>query len=153
MIVQAAPHDLSEVLRLARLLWPKSDAQKLQTDFAAFLADQANWAVFLSTPDEQQQNETPVQALGFAACSLRQDYVNGTFTSPVGYLEGIYVEEARRREGHGKALTAACQAWAKAGDCTEFASDCEIGNGESLAFHLSAGFSEAGRVICFVKSL
>lgn len=37
--------------------------------------------------------------------------------------------------------------------CTEPASDCELDNDESLAFHLSAGFSEANRVICFAKRL
>lgn len=35
----------------------------------------------------------------------------------------------------------------------EFASDCELGNEESLAFHLKLGFKEANRIICFAKSL
>ena len=34
-----------------------------------------------------------------------------------------------------------------------FASDCELGNGESLRFHLAMGFREANRVICFTKEL
>ena len=32
-------------------------------------------------------------------------------------------------------------------------SDCEIGNQESLKFHLKTGFTEANRIICFVKEL
>lgn len=37
--------------------------------------------------------------------------------------------------------------------CTEFASDCELTKLDSLAFHKSVGFEEAGRIICFTKKL
>ena len=37
--------------------------------------------------------------------------------------------------------------------CTEFASDCEINNEISLQFHLSMGFEEANRIICFRKDI
>ena len=37
--------------------------------------------------------------------------------------------------------------------CSEFASDCELSNEASLAFHLKMGFAEANRVICFAKTL
>ena len=37
--------------------------------------------------------------------------------------------------------------------CREFASDCELSNLESLAFHLRLGFVEANRIICFTKKL
>ena len=50
-------------------------------------------------------------------------------------------------------LLAACQAWAAAQGCREFASDCELTNQESYRFHLATGFGEAGRIICFVKEL
>ena len=38
-------------------------------------------------------------------------------------------------------------------DCTEFASDCELTNTESLRFHLKVGFLEANRIICFTKKI
>ena len=38
-------------------------------------------------------------AVGFAQVQLRRDYVGGNHLSPVGYLEGIYVEETYRRRG------------------------------------------------------
>ena len=94
--------------------------------------------------------ETPI---GFAQCGLRRDYVEGADSSPVGYLEGIYVEEAYRRKGYARLLLTACEIWAREQGCTEFASDCELANGESLRFHLSVGFEEANRIICFVKKL
>lgn len=91
--------------------------------------------------------------IGFAQCQLRRDYVEGTSTSPVGYLEGIFVQEAYRGKGYGRALAAACEAWAGEQGCSEFASDCELGNSNSLAFHKAIGFEEAGRIICFTKRL
>ncbi len=47
----------------------------------------------------------------------------------------------------------ACQEWAKEQGCTEFASDCEQVNKDSLKFHLKMGFEEANRIICFTKKL
>ena len=84
---------------------------------------------------------------------MRCDYVEGTDSSPVGYLEGIYVAEAYRKQGFAKALLAACESWAKTKGCSEFASDCELTNTQSLQFHLRMGFEEANRIICFTKKL
>lgn len=92
-------------------------------------------------------------AVGFAQCQLRHDYVEGTDSSPVGYLEGIYVADAYRKQGFAKALLTACESWAKTKDCSEFASDCELTNTQSLQFHLRMGFEEANRIICFTKKL
>ena len=79
--------------------------------------------------------------------------MEGTETSPVGYLEGIFVEEPYRNRKIASALLSACETWAKERGCREFASDCELLNADSLRFHLAAGFTEANRIICFVKTL
>ena len=91
--------------------------------------------------------------IGFAQCQLRYDYVEGTHSSPVGYLEGIFVDSKYRRQGYAEKLLAACEAWAKERGCSEFASDCELLNRESLSFHLHLGFQEVNRIICFKKEL
>lgn len=108
------------------------------------LAD-ADCAVFLASEGEAQ--------IGFAHISLRREYVEGTDSSPVGYLEGVFVDEARRGLGVGRALVEAGEDWARGRGCREFASDCELHNLESLAFHLKIGFAEQNRVICFAKGL
>ena len=36
------------------------------------------------------KNDIPI---GFAQCQLRYDYVEGTKTTPVGYLEGIFIKD------------------------------------------------------------
>lgn len=91
--------------------------------------------------------------IGFAQCQLRCDYVEGTSTSPVGYLEGIFVKEGYRNRGYAKELLAECEAWAKNNGCLEFASDCEIDNADSFYFHKAMNFIEANRIICFTKAL
>ena len=42
--------------------------------------------------------------IGFAQCQLRYDYVEGTETTPVGYLEGIFIKEGYRHNGYAKEL-------------------------------------------------
>lgn len=48
---------------------------------------------------------------GFAQCQLRHDYVEGTDSSPVGYLEGIFVKQEHRKQGYAKELLAKCEEW------------------------------------------
>ena len=144
MIVKAEEKDISAVTALAAALWPHHSARELEAEFAPLLGKKEA-AVFL-----QLEGSTPV---GFAQCQLRHDYVEGTKTSPVGYLEGIYVAPACRHRGFAAALLRACEDWAREMGCTEFASDCELTNSDSYAFHKSMGFAEANRIICFTKTL
>ena len=58
-----------------------------------------------------------------------------------------------RRRGVAGQLLRACEAWAEQMGCTEFASDCELNNMDSLSFHLRMGFEEANRIICLTKKL
>ncbi len=91
--------------------------------------------------------------IAFAQCQLRRDYVEGTESSPVGYLEGIFVSDGYRARGYAADLLSECEKWAKEKGCTEFASDCELDNLDSLRFHMALGFEEANRIICFRKDL
>ena len=79
--------------------------------------------------------------------------LEGCETSPVGYLEGIYVEDCYRNNNFARDLVEACEVWVKSKGIKEFASDCELTNLDSLAFHLAIGFSEANRIICFKKDI
>ena len=144
MIRKAEKCDAKTVAELAVRLWSEHSTEELETEFCELLADE-NCAVFLS-----EQGGEPV---GFAQCQLRHDYVEGTESSPVGYLEGIYVTEPYRNRRIASALLKACESWAREQGCTEFASDCELANADSLRFHLAAGFTEANRIICFTKKL
>ncbi len=144
MIRQANAKDLPALAELACRLWPDHSMEEMEAELARIMA-KPEAAFFLAFHQER--------AVGFAQCQLRHDYVEGTDSSPVGYLEGIYVAEDCRHQGLAKALLAACEGWARDQGCAEFASDCELSNVDSLRFHLKVGFLEAGRVICFTKKL
>lgn len=144
VIERAKACDAAAAAALAIQMWEENEIDELTAEFEALIADE-ECAVFLAKENGQ--------AVGFAQCQLRHDYVEGTDSSPVGYLEGIFVSEGYRRQGTAKALLSACEEWAKAMGCSEFASDCEETNDQSLAFHLALGFEEANRVICFTKRL
>ena len=144
MIRQAQRGDLPAITGLASRLWPDAPVPELEDSFSS-LRSHSNAAVFLAFSNSQ-----PV---GFAQCQLRHDYVEGTDSSPVGYLEGIYVEELHRRRGIARLLLAAGEVWAQEQGSTEFASDCELDNIDSFHFHLGLGFEEANRIICFTKKL
>ena len=144
MIRPAKPADAMTLAGLAMKLWKEHSITELSNMFEKLLpGDDA--ACFLQYVDGK--------AIGFAQCQLRHEYVEGTDSSPVGYLEGIFVEDAYRRHGYARALLRACEAWAKEKHCTEFASDCELENDDSLRFHTAMGFEEANRIICFRKDI
>jgi len=137
-------NDIQAAASLALKLWPDNSIDEFSREYSELL-NEPNAAVFLA-----YSQETPV---GFAQCQLRCDYVEGTESSPVGYLEGIFVKEDYRKRGIAKQLLKECENWARGKGCTEFASDCELTNIESLHFHLNLGFEEANRIICFTKKL
>jgi len=144
MIRQAIKADAESAAKLAAKMWKSQTVNELTAEYTALLSN-ADAAIFLCCEDDR--------VVGFAQCQLRRDYVEGTESSPVGYLEGIYVEEDYRNRGYAKSLLHACEQWAKQQGCIEFASDCELENRDSLAFHTHSGFTEANRIICFVKKL
>ncbi len=143
IIRKAAPADSTSLAELASRMW-EHDPTELQPEFAKLTAS-PEAACFLAFDGDKP--------IGFAQCQLRHDYVEGCDTSPVGFLEGIYVDEAHRCNGVARALLRACEDWTRSVGCTEFASDCEIDNHASLAWHLKAGFEEVNRTIWFAKKL
>lgn len=144
MIRKAGPQDAELLAGLAVRLWPAHTREELAEEFAACLEREDSRFFLLYCGRE---------AAGFAQCALRRDYVEGTRSSPVGYLEGIFVAEGFRRRGFARELLAECQRWAGSRGCREFASDCGCGQAESARFHRAVGFAEANRIICFVKKL
>ena len=92
-------------------------------------------------------------AVAFVEAALRHDYVNGCDTSPVVFVEGLYVTERARRGGVAKLLIDRVAAWGQAQGCVDMASDTAVTNLESHAFHLAAGFIETERVVYFRKAI
>ena len=131
-------------LRLA--LWSDATADEHRGYMAIALAQPERF-LQLMIYDAQRQ---PV---GFIEGSLRSDYVNGTESSPVGFVEGVYVVPSWRRKGIARQLFAAIGDWAKARGCRELASDALIENETSQRAHKAMGFRETDRVVYFTKKL
>lgn len=93
------------------------------------------------------------ETLGLAEASLRRDYVNGTDSSPVVFLEGIYVAPEHRRQGIAQRLIEQVSQWGRQQGCVEIASDASLDNLVSHALHHALGFEETERVVYFKKAL
>ncbi len=144
MIIRASKEHALTLAKLAIEMWRDAALSELEADYAE-LVSREDAVCFLKYVEEQP--------IGFAQCQLRHDYVEGTETSPVAYLEGIFVQEGFRHQGCARELLHECEQWAKRKNCSEFASDCELSNTDSLQFHLAMGFDEVNRIICFKKEL
>ena len=144
MIRKAIKTDAMMLAPLVKKLWPEHSVEELVRIVVEYM-DSENSCIFVCENDGHLN--------GTALCCLRHDYVEGCVTSPVGYLEGVYVDEPCRRLGIAGALVKECEKWAKEKGCREFASDCELQNTASRQFHLGVGFSEENRIICFRKEI
>ncbi len=144
MIKRAKAEDTEMLAALALQMWTEHNSEEMTEEFRELLkSDEA--ACFIKYEDEKP--------IGFAQCQLRHDYVEGTESSPVGYLEGILIADGYRKKGYASELLSECEKWAKEKGCSEFASDCELDNTDSLRFHMALGFEEANRIICFRKDI
>ena len=141
-VVPATYADRGDWATLRRALWP--DAQ--DGDIARILGKPARFIAFIA-------RDANGGAIGFAEASLRHDYVNGCDTSPVGFLEGIYVVPLFRRRGVAASLVRAIEQWTLAQGASELASDALIDNVDSHRMHAALGFQETERVVGFRKRL
>jgi aminoglycoside 6'-N-acetyltransferase I len=131
-------------LRLA--LWTDATAEEHRGYMALSLAQPERFLQLMM----YDENRRPV---GFIEGSIRGDYVNGTESSPVGFVEGVFVVPAWRRRGVARQLFAAIADWARARGCLELASDALIDNEASQRAHRALGFRETERVVYFTKEL
>lgn len=129
-------------LKLRQALWPDCTRQEHLSEMSSFCANPERYAQFVAYAK-------PNAAVGFIEAAVRTDYVNGTRSSPVAFLEGLYVVPAARHQGVARALVAAVERWALDLGCREFASDASIENQLSHTVHRALGFQETERVVFF----
>lgn len=137
--------DFGEWLAMAAELWPDHTKVELDETLRDVVTSPLQTA-FIAVDDVGAP-------AGFAIISIRHDYVEGSNSSPVGYVEGIYVRAAYRRGGIGGMLLRAGEEWAREQGCSQMGSDADIDNTLSHSFHRDAGFTEAGRAVHFIKEL
>jgi aminoglycoside 6'-N-acetyltransferase I len=133
-------------IALRCLLWPDGSEQERRIEAETFLRRSGRAVVFFARSSQPA-------TIGFAEATLRDDYVNGCVTSPVAFLEGIYVAPGWRRCGVARHLCNAIEKWAAEIGCTEFASDTELWNADSQHMHLALGFQETERVVYYRRPI
>ena len=146
MIVRSIrPEDTEQWLTMRLALWPETDTPRHRKEMVMMRSNPERLGVFVC---EDGQGAL----IGFAEVSLRE-WAEGCESSPVGYLEGWFVEPANQRQGVGAQLMQAAEDWARSRGCTEMASDTNLGNKASEAAHLKLGYEVAAEVIAFRKTL
>ena len=136
----------SDWLEMRGQLWPHVNSSQHRVELERLVADPSRFIAFLAlSPDDR--------GIGFPEVSLRSDYVNGCESSPVAFLEGIYVRPEFRRQGVARLLCEAAERWGQSKGCTELASDALIDNTVSHEMHSNLDFEETERVVCFRKRL
>jgi aminoglycoside 6'-N-acetyltransferase I len=139
-----SPENLLALTQLALQLWPECD----------FAEELAGWKSVQEDPDQTCfLAKYAHEYIGFIHVTLRHDYVEGADSTPVAYIEGLFVDEKYRKTGIGKQLLQQAEAWAKSHGVLQIASDTEIANQASIDFHQKVGFTEANRIVCFMKNL
>jgi aminoglycoside 6'-N-acetyltransferase I len=143
-IRRAAPGDRSEWLRMRQLLWPEETLEDLSRDLDGLLANPLT-PVFVAVRSNGKLG-------GFLEAGTRK-YAEGCRTSPVGFIEGWFVDKDLRKQGIGAALVKTAEEWARSQGLTEMASDTWLDNEASIQAHLKMGYEETERLVHFAKKL
>ncbi len=138
------PADDAEWLRMRLALWPEYSTAEHHGEMEELLSD-PGYQVYVAERSEGRLG-------GFVEVSLRK-YAEGCDSSPVGYIEGWYVDAHLRCQGIGGQLVKTAEDWVKNAGCQEIASDCTLENTISHNAHLALGYQEVERLIHFKKRL
>ena len=136
--------DKAEWLRMRLLLWPDNTAEECLEEMEEIFANPLTPVFVAVRPDGRLG--------GFLEAGLR-NYADGCDSSPVGYLEGWYVDADLRQQGVGGALVRAAENWAREQGCTEMGSDTWLDNEGSISAHTSLGYEIAEKLVHFRKTL
>jgi len=139
--------DIAQWALLRAALWPDYSTEYHATEVRRALHRTRRQVVAFMCRSETSE------VIGFAEASLREDGVNGCETSPVLFLEGIYVRPDQRRRGAARLLCKSVAEWGRFMGYSEFASDALLDNNDSHRFLAALGFKETERVVYFRKQI
>jgi len=137
--------EIQQLKTMGHVLWPTSSEEELEKSFQNTFEDPNKVTIVC-------QSKTSELA-GFSILSIRSDQVEGATSSPVGYLEGIFVYPGYRKQEVGRHLLEIGENWCRDQGCTQMGSDTSITNTDSTEFHLHVGFKVTEKNTCFIKDL
>ena len=145
LIRRLRPEDKFEWLRMRHLLWPGHSDEEMLSEMNEIISNAEEQPVFVAI--------RPTGGLGGFLEGGTSKYADGCANSPVGYIEGWYVDEELRQKGVGGSLVQAMEDWARARGLTEMGSDTWLENETSIAVHGRLGYVEMERLVHFAKKL
>lgn len=143
-VVEALSVHKEHYTEMALDLWPESTEKELHESFHEIMASDRDIILFYRLDSE---------FVSFIHLSIRIDYVEGTESTPTGYIEGIYVKPQHRRKGYSAKLVEVGEQWLRKKGCKQIGSDIHLDNHVSYDFHIGMGFKEASRLIAFIKDI
>jgi aminoglycoside 6'-N-acetyltransferase I len=147
---EAQAGDEQELAALMVSLWPEGSVREHQHEGEELIRTRTSGSLpatfFVAEAADQK-------LLGFVQVGLRSHADGCETTTPVGFIEGWFVEENSRGAGIGRKLMHAAEEWARALHCREMASDALLDNQPSLRAHSAVGFEVVDRCVHFRKKL
>lgn len=143
MILELKKEHIIEYKELVKCLW--NDIAETEIDEIIQEHFMGKTRIFVFEKDQK--------LLGFMNLSIRNDYVEGSSSNGVGYLEGIYVCKQYRRNQIAYRLVKHAMAYFKKLGLTEFGSDTEIENQMSQIFHKAVGFNEVNTIKHYIMKI
>src|SRR3989442_8543769 len=143
-IRRVIPGDRSEWLRLRAALWPDENPEGHREEMDEYLRQKGAVAYVVARPSGG--------LAGFVEATIRP-HADACDTSPVGYVEGWYVDADVRRRGVGRRLLRTAERWARERGCTGKGSECLLDNEVSRRAHLAIRCEERERLIHFRRWL
>ncbi len=129
---------------MTQSLYPEMDKEELKEDLLRLEKD-PRYRTFIAQMEEN--------IIGFVTLSVRTDYVEGAKSSPVGYIEAIYVRSRYRKSGIAKQLFEKGQIWLKENNCLEVGSDTWLWNTAAQDFHEKLGFKKEDVLVHYIKKI
>lgn len=109
--MRADSREAGPLSALVKIIWPEHSLEELTRIIINYISSETS-AVFAEIINGEY--------VGVALCCLRHDYVEGCETCPVGYLEGVSIQEEYRHQGIARKLVSECEQWAREKGCYEF---------------------------------
>lgn len=139
------PADHPEWFRMRRTLWPDCSNDRHELEMLTVRNQTHGGTTFVYDRGNGSLG-------GFIEVSVR-NIVDSAQSDRVAYIEGWYVDPDLRRQGIGRGLIQAAEAWAASRDLNELGSDAELHNEDSIRAHKALGFQETFRVVQFLKAI
>jgi len=141
--MQLAPIQLSQFTQwkaMRKAIYPVLDDRYDEQEMKQIVGHPDWFCYFLTDADGT--------LLGLVELSSR-NIVDGCLSSPVAYIEGLYLKPEYRHQGLGKEVIQLLRSWCRERSFSELATDTQLANEAAQRFYRAAGFQETDRVVEF----